>query len=94
MKYSGDYLSKLLLTRLKRSLFRTKARVITVMILITLSSYAGVSFAEYNRNMKSVYIDFYAETNLADLIISDSEQPEENFQEFVKNMKTGCVNLG
>ena len=79
MKYSGDYLSKLLLTRLKRSLFRTKARVITVMILITLSSYAGVSFAEYNRNMKSVYIDFYAETNLADLIISDSEQPEENF---------------
>ena len=79
MKSSGDYLSKLLLTRLKRSLFRTKARVITVMILITLSSYAGVSFAEYNRNMKSVYIDFYAETNLADLIISDSEQPEENF---------------
>ena len=90
MKSSGDYLSKLLLTRLKRSLFRTKARVITVMILITLSSYAGVSFAEYNRNMKSVYIDFYAETNLADLIISDSEQPEENFREFVENMKTGC----
>ena len=72
-------LNILLLKRLRRSLMRTKLRIITVVLLITLSVYAGVIFSEHNRNATMVYDDFYNETNLADLIVETYDiHPKEN----------------
>ena len=61
-------LNTLLLRRLSRSLLRTKLRILTVVLLITISVYAGIVFSEHSRNADRVYDDFYAETNFADLI--------------------------
>ena len=63
-------MNNLLLRRLRRSLMRTKLRLFTVVLLITLSVYAGVVFSEHSRNAELVYEDFYTETNLADLIVT------------------------
>ena len=46
---------------------RTKLRILTVVLLITISVYAGIVFSEHSRNADRVYDDFYAETNFADL---------------------------
>ena len=75
----GEFVNKLLLTRLRRSLMRTKIRAITVTLLITLTAYLGVTMSEFSRNMNSVYDDFYSETNLADLMVIDEHQDGENF---------------
>ena len=72
----GESVNKLLLTRLRRSLMRTKLRAITVTLLITLTVYLGVTLSEFSRNMDSVYDDFYSKTNLADLIVIDEHQDE------------------
>ena len=61
-------LNTLLLRRLSRSLLRTKLRVLTVVLLITISVYAGVVFSEHSQNADRVYDDFYSETNFADLM--------------------------
>ena len=61
-------LNTLLLRRLSRSLMRTKLRILTVVLLITISVYAGIVFSEHSRNADRVYDDFYAETNFADLM--------------------------
>ena len=61
-------MNTLLLRRLSRSLLRTKLRILTVVLLITISVYAGIVFSEHSRNADRVYDDFYAETNFADLI--------------------------
>ncbi|MGA0332290.1 MAG: ABC transporter permease, partial [Candidatus Poseidoniaceae archaeon] len=61
-------LNTLLLRRLSRSLMRTKLRVLTVILLITISVYAGIVFSEHSRNADRVYDDFYSETNFADLM--------------------------
>ena len=63
----------LLLKRLHRSLMRTKLRIFTVVLLITLSVYSGVVFSEHSRNAELVYEDFYSETNLADLVVTTYE---------------------
>ena len=47
---------------------RTKLRILTVVLLITISVYAGIVFSEHSRNADRVYDDFYAETNFADLM--------------------------
>ena len=47
---------------------RTKLRVLTVILLITISVYAGIVFSEHSRNADRVYDDFYSETNFADLM--------------------------
>lgn len=73
--------------RLRRSLLRNKVRVFTVIMLITLSVYLGVTLSEFNRNMNAVYDDFYEETNLADLLVIDSEMPEEDFTQLCSNHK-------
>ena len=52
---------------------RTKLRVLTVVLLITLSVYAGIVFSEHSRNADKVYDDFYDETNFSDLIITTYE---------------------
>ena len=52
---------------------RTKLRVLTVVLLITLSVYAGIVFSEHSRNADKVYDDFYNETNFSDLIITTYE---------------------
>ena len=52
---------------------RTKLRVLTVVLLITLSVYAGIVFSEHSRNADNVYDDFYEETNFSDLIITTYE---------------------
>ncbi len=74
-----------MIVRLRRSLLRNKVRVFTVILLITLSVYLGVTMSEFNRNMNSVYDDFYEETNLADLLVTDSEMPEQRFTELCLN---------
>lgn len=63
-------MNTLLLRRLSRSLMRTKLRVATVVLLITLSVYAGIVFSEHSRNADKVYDDFYEETNFSDLIVT------------------------
>ena len=80
-------MNTLLLRRLRRSLMRTKLRVFTVVLLITLSVYAGVVFSEHSRNAKLVYDDFYSETNLADLIVEtyDIETKE--------NLTSACLSI-
>ena len=52
---------------------RTKLRVLTVVLLITLSVYAGIVFSEHSRNADNVYEDFYDETNFSDLIVTTYE---------------------
>lgn len=52
---------------------RTKLRVLTVVLLITLSVYAGIVFSEHSRNADKVYDDFYDETNFSDLIVTTYE---------------------
>lgn len=71
--------SRLLLTRLRRSMMRSKLRVFAVVAIVTFATYAGVMMAEHARNASLIYDDFYNETNLADLIITDVEQPRDNF---------------
>ena len=66
-------MNTLLLRRLSRSLMRTKLRVLTVVLLITLSVYAGIVFSEHSRNADKVYDDFYDETNFSDLLITTYE---------------------
>ncbi len=72
-------LNRLLLRRLRRSLMRTKLRVFTVFLLITIAVYSGVMFSEHTRNADVVYDDFYSETNLADLVVEfDQIESKEN----------------
>ena len=52
---------------------RTKLRVLTVVLLITLSVYAGIVFSEHSRNADQVYDDFYSETNFSDLVVTTYE---------------------
>ena len=52
---------------------RTKLRVMTVVLLITLSVYAGIVFSEHSRNADQVYDDFYSETNFSDIIVTTYE---------------------
>ena len=66
-------MNTLLLRRLSRSLMRTKLRILTVVLLITLSVYAGIVFSEHSRNADKVYDDFYEETNFSDLIVTTYE---------------------
>ena len=80
-------LNILLLRRLRRSLMRTKLRIFTVVMLITLSVYAGVVFSEHNRNASLVYDDFYDETNLADLMIETYDL------ETKENLSTICSTI-
>ena len=52
---------------------RTKLRVLTVVLLITLSVYAGIVFSEHSRKADQVYDDIYSETNFADLVVTTYE---------------------
>ena len=68
---------------------RTKLRIFTVVLLITLSVYSGVVFAEHSRNAKLVYDDFYSETNLADLIVTTYDiETKENLTSSCLSIKT------
>jgi len=60
-------------------MMRSKLRVFTVVAIVALATYTGVMLSEHGRNAGYVYEDFYAETNLSDLIVSDVEQPRSNF---------------
>ena len=60
-------------------MMRTKLRVFTVIAIVALATYTGVMMSEHSRNASYVYDDFYAETNLSDLIVTDVKQPRSNF---------------
>jgi len=66
---------------------RTKLRILTVVLLITISVYAGIVFSEHSRNADRVYDDFYAETNFADLMATsyDIERKE--------NLTSACASI-
>ena len=80
-------LNTLLLRRLSRSLMRTKLRVLTVVLLITISVYAGIVFSEHSRNADRVYDDFYAETNFADLMATSYDIEHKD------NLTSACASI-
>jgi len=80
-------LNTLLLRRLSRSLMRTKLRILTVVLLITISVYAGIVFSEHSRNADRVYDDFYAETNFADLMATSYEIEHKD------NLTSACSSI-
>ena len=61
-------MQRLMLRRLRRSMWRIKLRVAVVLLLIVFASSLTMMLAEYTRNGARVYEDLYDETNLADLI--------------------------
>lgn len=68
-------LRQLMIKRLLRSLWRSKLRVLVVLLLIIAASSLSVSLAEFNRNAAEVYVDFYGQTNLADLVVEAGNWP-------------------
>ena len=80
-------LNTLLLRRLSRSLMRTKLRILTVILLITISVYAGIVFSEHSRNADRVYDDFYAETNFADLMATSYQVEHKD------NLTSACSSI-
>ncbi|MEC7254010.1 MAG: FtsX-like permease family protein, partial [Candidatus Thermoplasmatota archaeon] len=80
-------MNTLLLRRLSRSLMRTKLRVLTVVLLITISVYAGIVFSEHSRNADRVYDDFYAETNFADLMATSYDIEHKD------NLTSACASI-
>ena len=80
-------LNTLLLRRLSRSLIRTKLRILTVVLLITISVYAGIVFSEHSRNADRVYDDFYAETNFADLMATSYDIEHKD------NLSSACSSI-
>ena len=80
-------MNTLLLRRLSRSLMRTKLRILTVVLLITISVYAGIVFSEHSRNADRVYDDFYAETNFADLMATSYDI------ELKDNLASACTSI-
>ena len=85
-------MNTLLLRRLSRSLMRTKLRILTVVLLITISVYAGIVFSEHSRNADRVYDDFYAETNFADLMATSYDiEHKDNLTSACSSIEhTGC----
>ena len=80
-------MNTLLLRRLSRSLMRTKLRILTVVLLITISVYAGIVFSEHSRNADRVYDDFYAETNFADLMATTYDIEHKD------NLTSACLSI-
>ncbi|CAI8378981.1 MAG: Uncharacterised protein [Euryarchaeota archaeon UBA443] len=80
-------MNTLLLRRLSRSLMRTKLRILTVVLLITISVYAGVVFSEHSRNADRIYDDFYAETNFADLMATSYDVEHKD------NLTSACDSI-
>ena len=80
-------MNTLLLRRLSRSLLRTKLRILTVVLLITISVYAGIVFSEHSRNADRVYDDFYAETNFADLMATSYDVVHKD------NLTNACASI-
>jgi putative ABC transport system permease protein len=66
---------------------RTKLRILTVVLLITISVYAGIVFSEHSRNADRVYDDFYAETNFADLMATSYEIEHKD------NLTSACSSI-
>ena len=71
---------------------RTKLRILTVVLLITISVYAGIVFSEHSRNADRVYDDFYAETNFADLMATSYDiEHKDNLTSACSSIEhTGC----
>ncbi len=66
---------------------RTKLRILTVVLLITISVYAGIVFSEHSRNADRVYDDFYAETNFADLMATSYDIEHKD------NLTSACTSI-
>ncbi|MBA4735443.1 MAG: hypothetical protein H2065_05585, partial [Candidatus Poseidoniales archaeon] len=66
---------------------RTKLRILTVVLLITISVYAGIVFSEHSRNADRVYDDFYAETNFADLMATSYDVVNKD------NLTQACLSI-
>ncbi len=66
---------------------RTKLRILTVVLLITISVYAGIVFSEHSRNADRVYDDFYAETNFADLMATSYDIEHKD------NLTSACSSI-
>ncbi|MDP6318634.1 MAG: hypothetical protein QF500_04545, partial [Candidatus Thalassarchaeaceae archaeon] len=65
----------LLTKRLARSLWRTKIRLIAVVLMVMVGVFAGISFAAYAHTASSMYDDIYSDTdegvNLADIWVEN-----------------------
>ncbi len=65
----------LLRRRLLRSLWHIKLRLGVLLLLIIIAGFTSLSMAEFTRNADRVYEDFYAETNLADVVVETGGWP-------------------
>ena len=60
-------MSMLLTKRLARSLWRTKIRLVAVVMMVTMGVFAGATMAGYASNIQTMYDTIYEDTNLGDL---------------------------
>ena len=84
----SNSLRQLMVKRLLRSLWKAKLRVFVILILIVAASSLSLTMAEFNRNAEAVYLDLYAETNLADLVVETGDWPVP-----VENLSGACDEL-
>lgn len=80
-------MQRLLLKRMRRSLWRIKLRVAVVLLLIVFAASLTMVLGEFTRNAQTIYDDFYDETNFADLVISSVEHTS------AANLSAACDRL-
>jgi len=68
-------MSSLLNKRLARSLWRTKIRLLAVVLMVSVGVFAGITFGGYSHNVEGMYETLQADdergANLADLWIDN-----------------------
>ncbi|GIR75852.1 MAG: hypothetical protein CM15mP78_05510 [Candidatus Poseidoniales archaeon] len=68
-------MSSLLNKRLARSLWRTKLRLMAVVLMVAVGVFAGITFGGYSHNVEGMYETLHADdedgANLADLWIDN-----------------------
>ena len=69
-------MSTLLTKRLARSLWRTKLRLYSVILMIAVGVFAGISFGTYANSTQTLYDNIYADdedgVNLPDIWVENS----------------------
>ena len=80
-------MSKLLFKRLARSLWRTKLRLVAVIVMVAMGVAAGISFGSYAKGAETLLATVYQDTedgvNLADLWVDNNAgvwSPEESLE--------------
>jgi putative ABC transport system permease protein len=90
----------LLLKRLLRSLWRTRLRLVAVVLLVAIGVFAGVSFGAYGKTATTIYASIYSDTddgvNLPDLWLESAGGApwgEEQASNFCGELRAGWNGL-